>query len=242
VFPYPSIGMNHSPDIRTPVKVFTGRYPFSGLKETAISLKIMGGEHPARPGEAQELGLTDLVWNITLRCWRQDPAYRPTVTEVVGLLREWSVFSPSMEPKSRHAPRSYKQRTVNTPLYNLAPRPLVKNVDVTADHALISQMPMNGNLAPTKPSEIPRRSGQINFQSHELSSDLSPVLVSPREPLSGESHTPPGTNSDDENPLSIVHGMVQTDRANNHRILLTSNAHAEGYGAEWYTKEIAEVA
>jgi len=81
-----------------PFKVFTGRYPFSGCGHVTIILKITGGEWPARPQEAQELGLTDSVWNMTHRCWHQDPACRPTMTEVVGLLREWPVFSLSMEP------------------------------------------------------------------------------------------------------------------------------------------------
>ena len=66
----------------------------------AISLKIIGGERPTCPQGAQGLGLTDSVWEMTLRCWQQDPARRPTVTEVVGLLREWSVFSLSAEPTS----------------------------------------------------------------------------------------------------------------------------------------------
>jgi len=210
----------------------------------AISLKIMGGERPARPPDAQELGLTDSVWNMTCKCWRQDPARRPTVTEVVGLLREWSVFFLSTEPTSRHPPCSYKQRT-NTPLSNIAPHPLVKNVDVTADRAPIPQMPTNGEPAQINPPGTPQHSGQTNFQSNEPSSDLSPVLGSPREPLSDESHTPPGTNSDDEHPLSSVHSMVHADRANNHRIPSMSEAHADGYdpeATEWHIKEIAEVA
>ena len=205
--------MNSSPDIRISTKVFTGGYPFSGLTEMAISLKIMGGERPARPPGAQELGLTDSVWNMTCKCWRQDPARRPTVTEVVGLLREW--FSLSMEPTSRHTPRSYKQRTVNTPSSNLAPRPLVKNADVTADHALISKMPSNGNPAPTKPSGTPQRSDQTNVQTHKPSSDISPVLGSPCEPLSDGSHTPPGTTtSDDEHPQA---GYVDAATSNKSR-------------------------
>jgi len=59
-------------------------------------MKIIGGERPARPQEVQELG-SESVWEITLRCWRHDPALRPVVTEVVGLLREWSAFSLSVE-------------------------------------------------------------------------------------------------------------------------------------------------
>jgi len=56
----------------------------------------------------------------------------------------------------------------------------------------------------------------MNFQTHETLSDLSPVLGSLREPLSDESHIPPGAaNSDNENPLSIIYPMVV--HANNHR-------------------------
>jgi len=55
---------------------------------------IMGGNRPARPRDAQELGLTDSVWDMTVRCWQQDPAHRPTMAGVVGLLREWLVFFP----------------------------------------------------------------------------------------------------------------------------------------------------
>ena len=56
----------------------------------------MNGGWPARPQDAQELGLTDSVWDMTVRCWHQDPAQRPMMTEVVKLARELSVFSLSL--------------------------------------------------------------------------------------------------------------------------------------------------
>ena len=52
----------------------------------------MNGERPTRPVEAQELGLTDFVWEMTIRCWDQDPAERPTMTDAIQSLRRWSVF------------------------------------------------------------------------------------------------------------------------------------------------------
>ena len=64
-------------------------YPFSGFTTSVIVTMIMDGKRPARPQEAQELGLTDSVWDMALKCWRQDPAHRPTVTEVVRLIRGW---------------------------------------------------------------------------------------------------------------------------------------------------------
>jgi len=57
----------------------------------------MDSHRPARPQEGQELGLTDSVWEMTVRCWDQDPAQRPTMTEVVGLLQESLASSRSIE-------------------------------------------------------------------------------------------------------------------------------------------------
>jgi len=85
--------MPDSPDACIPVKVFTGMYPFSGFTNPVIVVKITDGERPTRPKEAYELGLTDSLWDMTLGCWGQVPAHRPTVTEVVEFLREWSAFS-----------------------------------------------------------------------------------------------------------------------------------------------------
>ena len=81
-------------------QVFTGGPPFSGLAAPVIASKIIDGERPPRPQEAQGLGLTSLVWELTVRCWDQDPARRPTTTEVVRPLREWPVISPS--PWNQH--------------------------------------------------------------------------------------------------------------------------------------------
>ena len=53
----------------------------------------MGGERPARSWEAQERGLTDPVWDVTVRCWHQDLDQRPKMKEVVRLTRERPVLS-----------------------------------------------------------------------------------------------------------------------------------------------------
>ena len=87
----PSVG--GSPDIRVVPQVFTGSRLFGESTALAIASKISGGKLPARPQEARELGLTDSAWNMTVRCWRQDPSQRPAMMEVVRLLREWPVFS-----------------------------------------------------------------------------------------------------------------------------------------------------
>ena len=77
-------------------QTFTGRHPFGELTTPVITSKIMDGSRPARPQGVQGLGLTDSVWDMTVRCWNQDPVRRPTMTEVVRLTREWPVFSLSL--------------------------------------------------------------------------------------------------------------------------------------------------
>ena len=81
-------------------KAFTGRPPFGEFTTPVITSKIMSGKRPARPQEAQELGLTDSVWDMTIRCWHQDPIQRPAMMEVVELVREWPVFF--LSPRNKH--------------------------------------------------------------------------------------------------------------------------------------------
>lgn len=66
-------------------------HPFNGFKPWPVALKIIKGERPSRPQGAEGFGLVDPVWDMTLRCWQQEPTYRPAVAEVVGLLHEWPV-------------------------------------------------------------------------------------------------------------------------------------------------------
>ena len=92
-------GVVGSPDVWVLPKVFTitAKHTPSEFTTPVITSNTVGGEHLARPLEAQELGLTDSVWDMTLRCRHQDPAQRPMMVEVVGLLRELVVSSPPIE-------------------------------------------------------------------------------------------------------------------------------------------------
>ena len=53
------------------------------------TLKILASERPDRP---QDPDLSDQVWDMTVRCWRQDPARRPKMKKVVATLQKWQVF------------------------------------------------------------------------------------------------------------------------------------------------------
>jgi len=167
---------------------------------------------------------------MTLKCWEQDPADRPTVTEVVKLLREWSVLSLSIEPTSLHGCCSYRLRTVNPSPSNLTPGSPVENTNTAASHATISQAPVNGKPTPTRSSGTPQRSAYTDFQTHETSAELSTVLNSSRELLSDKPQTPSGSaNSNGDHLFSIVHG-VRTVHAENHHMASTLDTRLERSG------------
>ena len=54
----------------------------------------MEGERPDRP---QERDLTDSVWDMTERCWQEDPVFRPKIKEVVAILRDRKRFRVSLK-------------------------------------------------------------------------------------------------------------------------------------------------
>ena len=72
------------------------------MTRAAITSMISDGVRPNRPQEAEKLGLTDSLWEMTCRCWHQDPARRPNITEVAAFLREWSASSFFMETSLRY--------------------------------------------------------------------------------------------------------------------------------------------
>ena len=73
------------------LKVFTRQIPFSELTDEDARKQILTGRRPGRP---QKQDLTDQIWNMTTRCWQQDPLLRPKMMEVVQTLREWQVLLP----------------------------------------------------------------------------------------------------------------------------------------------------
>ena len=75
-------------------KVFTG-IPVSDNKKIRDVAHTMRNE--GLGDSLKELGLTDSLLEMTLRCMHPDPCERPDMTEVVGLLRKMATSSLSME-------------------------------------------------------------------------------------------------------------------------------------------------
>jgi serine/threonine protein kinase len=71
------------------VEVFTGSVPFEGQTSAMAASRVLRGERPEMPGNAQDVGLTGEMWKLLESCWQQDPEKRPTMDEVV---RRWQKF------------------------------------------------------------------------------------------------------------------------------------------------------
>ena len=71
------------------VEVFTGKVPFSNMKNVSVVIGIVGGKRPAKPQAAEQLGLTAEMWRCVEKCWSPSPNKRPTIDEVVGA---WETF------------------------------------------------------------------------------------------------------------------------------------------------------
>ena len=62
--------------------VLTGKWPYP-MKEEDTILVVISGERPPKPRNAEEIGMTEVVWDLLRVCWREDRMTRPTVTEVL---------------------------------------------------------------------------------------------------------------------------------------------------------------
>ena len=71
-------------------EVLTGLDPFNHKKDVAIfSLirLIVNGERPAKPRNAEEIGLGNQTWKLVKECWRSDSKNRPTVGQALIRIR-----------------------------------------------------------------------------------------------------------------------------------------------------------
>ena len=77
-------------------EVLTGLDPFNDKKDVAIfSLirLIVSGERPAKPSNAEEIGLGSQTWKLVKECWRSDSKNRPTVEQALKHMGD-AVLSP----------------------------------------------------------------------------------------------------------------------------------------------------
>jgi len=62
--------------------------PFHTLRDTEISYKVIQGDRPAMPTNASELGISDGLWQLLVRCWNVDYTKRPQINEILQRLSQ----------------------------------------------------------------------------------------------------------------------------------------------------------
>jgi len=61
----------------------TGKWPFYPRKEVEVMHAVICGERPPKPDNAEEIGMTEVVWELLGECWREDRTKRPLISEIL---------------------------------------------------------------------------------------------------------------------------------------------------------------
>ena len=61
-------------------QVLTGKRPFLQRRRARIICAVILGERPAKPEDAEEIGVTDALWDLLNKCWREDRKMRPSIS------------------------------------------------------------------------------------------------------------------------------------------------------------------
>ena len=81
----------------TVYQVLTGRYPFHPRRESEVMHLVISGERPPKPENADEIGMTDVVWDLLVECWREDRTKRPDTLEVLGRFPTIEAVGPRLD-------------------------------------------------------------------------------------------------------------------------------------------------
>ncbi|KAH7333014.1 kinase-like domain-containing protein [Rhizoctonia solani] len=68
----------------TILEIITGSVPWDGMIDVAIVANLIQKRHPTRPVTNLPIGdrISDLLWELMMKCWASDPVQRPPATEV----------------------------------------------------------------------------------------------------------------------------------------------------------------
>ena len=67
-------------------EVLTGSDPFHDCDPGMIRSLILSGERPKKPGNAEEIGFGNGIWELVRECWRDIPMWRPAIERVLAHL------------------------------------------------------------------------------------------------------------------------------------------------------------
>ena len=86
-------------------QVLTGQYPFSNIKPRELPYHVSHGARPEKPGNAQDVGISDSLWRLIQRCWDGQITRRPRIQEVVkgvgSAAARWHIETPPSATEQR---------------------------------------------------------------------------------------------------------------------------------------------
>ena len=89
----------------TMYQVLTGKRPFRPVRKAGIIRAVISGERPTKPENAEEIGMTDSLWNLLRDCWKEDRKTRPNIHHVVDGI-DAIVYPPTPSPIPSLTPSS----------------------------------------------------------------------------------------------------------------------------------------
>ena len=72
----------------TVYQVLTGKWPFFPRREGEVVHAVISGERPPKPENAEEIGMTEILWDLLRECWKEDRTTRPAITKVLDTFCE----------------------------------------------------------------------------------------------------------------------------------------------------------
>ena len=67
----------------TVYQVLTGQWPFYPKQKMEIVVAVISGKRPPKPKNAEEIGMTGVVWELMEKCWMEDRTKRPNILQVL---------------------------------------------------------------------------------------------------------------------------------------------------------------
>ena len=78
--------------------------PFHTVRDTEVVYKVIQGERPTIPANASEIGISEGLWELLVKCWNHNYTKRPQINEIFQHLSQEPalalIFSPSNLPRA----------------------------------------------------------------------------------------------------------------------------------------------
>lgn len=166
----------------TALELFTRQAPFPGISSmTGVITRIVKGP-PDRPAAQSTCDrLTDAWWSICTRCWKQDPAKRPSLSDILAdIERAISTIEPhssgcrSPSPTVGLIDEARDMTSINHSIHSRDVEPRVHNQWDISGHINQKSTPLERIDIPMPPTDLSR-----HYTSHVVplipTDDYSPI-------------------------------------------------------------------